>query len=72
MKADEEDKLFHTDGAWWTFLKSGKWNGENDYTLFVEYTWRYLEMQRMGNLENSIFNYCRTRRKVQAKVGSHY
>lgn len=33
MKADEEDKLFHTDGAWWTFLKSGKWNGENDYTL---------------------------------------
>ncbi len=24
MKADEEDKLFHTDGAWWTFLKSGK------------------------------------------------
>ena len=37
MKADEEDKLFHTDGAWWTFLKSGKWNGENDYTLFVEF-----------------------------------
>lgn len=37
MKADEEDKLFHTAGAWWTFLKSGKWNGENDYTLFVEF-----------------------------------